>query len=239
MMNIVIPMAGFGTRFQKTGIDTPKPLIKVLDKTLIEHSIDSFNVDGRFIFITREFDHPEDNKTLSLLLKKLRPESVEIRINHSTAGATATALLAKEYINNEDGLVIYNCDQYIDWDSENFMDFVQQKNPDAALVIYRSRDPKNSFAKIVDGKIAHVVEKQVISDHALIGFHYWSRGRDFVDSALKLIENFRLDGKQECYISETFNYLPEQHNILPYHVADRVYFPLGTPEDVAVYIDTK
>ena len=84
-----------------------------------------------------------------------------------------------------------------------------------------------------------MVEKQVISDHALIGFHYWNRGSDFVDSALKLIENFRLDGKQECYISETFNYLPEQHNILPYHIADRVYFPLGTPEDVAVYIDTK
>ena len=53
-MNIVIPMAGLGTRFSSEGFDVPKPLIEVGGKTLIEHSIDSLNLNGRYIFITRK-----------------------------------------------------------------------------------------------------------------------------------------------------------------------------------------
>ena len=115
-MNIVIPMAGLGSRFAKVGVNEPKPLIKVFGKTLIEHSINSFNVEGRFIFITREFENSPYNDELSALLKELRPESIEIRVKKVTSGATETALLASEYINNEDPLVIYNCDQLINWE---------------------------------------------------------------------------------------------------------------------------
>jgi NDP-sugar pyrophosphorylase family protein len=234
-MNIIIPMAGAGSRFVKIGQKLPKPLIPVLNKTLIEYSIDSFDVDGRFIFITREFDNPEDNEKLSKLLKEKRPESVEIRLSRMTGGATETVLAAKEYINNKDPLIVYNCDQLINWDAEDFLSFIAKRNPDAALVLHTSRDPKNSFAEIENGKITKLVEKKAISDHALIGFHYWKHGSDFVNSADALLEKFRQDGKPECYISETFNYL-DSAEILPYHVSDNIYVPLGTPEDVAKYI---
>lgn len=234
-MNIIIAMAGAGTRFHKVGITTPKPLIEVLGKTLIEYSIQSFNVEGRFIFITRDFDNPEDNKKLSDLLKKLRPESIEIKLPSVTSGATESVLFAKEYIDNNEPLVIYNCDQWINWNANHFLNFIKEKNPDAALVLYNSKDPKNSFAEIISGQITKVVEKQPISDHALIGMHYWAKGKDFVASAEKLLENFRINGKPECYISETFNYL-ENENILPYHIADHVYVPLGTPEDVSRFV---
>lgn len=234
-MNIIIAMAGAGTRFHKVGIKTPKPLIEVLNKTLIEYSINSFNVPGRFIFITRDFPDPQDNQCLSELLKRLRPESVEIKLKAVTSGATESVLFAKDLIDNDDPLVIYNCDQWINWNVEDFLSFVKDKSPDAALVLYNSRDPKNSFAEIIDGKITRVVEKQAISDHALIGLHYWARGKDFVKSAKKLLEIFRSNGKPECYISETFNYL-DVDKILPYHIADHVYVPLGTPEDVSKYV---
>jgi NDP-sugar pyrophosphorylase family protein len=234
-MNIIIPMAGLGSRFQKVGITEPKPLIKVLGKTLIEHSVDSFNVDGQFIFITREFEDKNDNELLSQLLKQLRPDSIEIRVQTLTSGATETALLARQHINNSDPLVIYNCDQIINWNPASFLEWINQKNPDAALVLYNNTDPKNSFAEIKNGKITNLVEKQAISNHALIGFHYWASGADFVASADLLMENFRSNGKPECYISETFNYLNEA-TILPYHIADHVFIPLGTPEDVSRYI---
>jgi len=235
VMNIVIPMAGLGSRFARAGIVEPKPLIEVLGKTLIEHSIDSFNVEGRFIFITREFDNPEHNATLSALLKQLRPESIEICTRTVTSGATETALLAREYVNNSDPMVIYNCDQLINWDAQDFLKWIDQKQPDAALVLYNSVDPKNSFAEITHGRITRLVEKQAISNHALIGFHYWARGQDFVSTADQLIDKFREEGKPECYVSETFNYL-KNAKILPYHVADHIYVPLGTPEDVARYV---
>jgi NDP-sugar pyrophosphorylase family protein len=235
MINIVIPMAGLGSRFAKVGINEPKPLIRVLGKTLIEHSVSSFNVEGRFIFLTREFDNPDHNAELSALLKQLRPESIEVRIKNVTSGATETVLLAAEYIDNNDPLVIYNCDQLITWNAEDFVKWIKKKNPDGALVLYNSTDPKNSFANINSGSITKVVEKRAISNHALIGFHYWKRGSSFVKSAQLLMDNFRINGQPECYVSETYNYLNDA-KILPYHVADHVYVPLGTPEDVSRYI---
>lgn len=235
-MNILIPMAGAGSRFAKQGINTPKPLINVLGKTLIEHSVKSFDVEGRFVFITREFENSNDNQQLSALLKSLRPESVEIQTKALTSGATETALLAADFIDNHEPLIIYNCDQLINWDQKDFLNFVKEKNPHAALVLYNSRDPKNSFAEINNHVITRVVEKQAISEHALIGFHYWRHGCDFVRSAKELLEHFREVGKPECYISETFNFLPPNSKILPYHVSRNVYVPLGTPEDVARYV---
>lgn len=234
-MNIVIPMAGAGSRFTKIGQLTPKPLIPVLNKTLIEHSIDSFNVDGKFIFITREFDNPKDNELLSEILKNKRPESIEIKIKSLTRGATESALAIKDLIDNEEPLVIYNCDQIINWNPLNFLNFIKEKNPDAALVIHDSDDPKHSYAEIRNKKIVKLVEKKAISNHALIGFHYWKHGSDFVYSAEQLLSEFFKDGKPECYISETFNYL-QNKNILPYHIPNNNYIPLGTPEDVSKYI---
>jgi choline kinase len=54
MINIVIPMAGEGSRFKDVGVDTPKPLIEIDGKTLIEHSISTLGIAGRFIFITKK-----------------------------------------------------------------------------------------------------------------------------------------------------------------------------------------
>jgi NDP-sugar pyrophosphorylase family protein len=234
-MNIVIAMAGAGTRFKNAGFDDPKPLIKVMEKTLIEYSVKSFDVSGRFIFITREFENPEDSQRLSQLLKELRPESVEVRLKTLTSGAAESVLFANQYIDNDDPLVIYNCDQVINWNPEAFISFIEDKKPDAALVLYSSQDKKNSFAEIIQGKITRIVEKQAISKHALIGFHYWARGKDFVKSAQDLLSHFRSSGSPECYISETYNYL-DYKNILPFHVANNIYVSLGTPEDVARYV---
>ena len=122
-------MVGAGSRFQKEGYTVPKPLIEVAGKTLIEHSIDSFNIpDAKFIFITRDFHKPEHNKLLSNILKKKRPESKEIRLKRITSGATESALAARDLINNNEPLVIYNCDQLINWDSEDFLKFVNNNN---------------------------------------------------------------------------------------------------------------
>jgi len=234
-MNIVITMAGAGSRFKNVGFKEPEPLIDVLGKKLIEYSVKSFDAPGRFVFVTRDFDDPDDNQRLSKILKELRPESVEVRLKTLTSGAAESALLAEQYIDNDDPLVIYNCDQIINWDPETFVRFIEDESPDAALVLYNSEDKKNSFAEVVDGKITRVVEKQAISNHALIGFHYWARGKDFIRSARELLNHFRSSGAPECYISETYNYL-DYKNILPYHVTNNIYVPLGTPEDVARYV---
>ena len=236
-MKVVIPMAGAGSRFAKQGNLTPKPLITVQGKTLIEHAVSSFDVDAQFVFVTRKFDDPTHNTQLSNILSKLRPEHKEIQLSQMSQGASDSVLAAECLINNNEPLVIYNCDQIFNWDPKEFLMWVKQHDCDGAIVLYKSQDSKNSFAQIVDHKVVKVVEKNPVSEHALVGFHYWKRGSDFVSSAHKLKEQFRTSGRPECYVSETYNFLIEQGaHIAPYHVAPHVYVPLGTPEDVATYV---
>jgi dTDP-glucose pyrophosphorylase len=236
-MNIIIPMAGLGSRFSKNGIKTPKPLIVVNGKTLIEHAVESLGIFGRYIFITRKYDDNQYNQTLSSILKQLDPNSVEIQIDKVTSGCSETCLYAKELIDNDDELIITNCDQLMNWDAKSFMEMVKPLNVDGAVVLFKSKDPKNSFVEIEDKKVVSVVEKNPISDNALVGIHYWKNGKDFVASSENLLKHFRLSGMPECYISETYNYLIENgKTILPFFIPKNSYIPLGTPEDVSIYI---
>ena len=72
MINIVIPLAGEGTRFSSTGIKTPKPLIVVNGKTMIEHSVESLGIEGQYIFITKKYSNDVYNKDLSSIIKRIK-----------------------------------------------------------------------------------------------------------------------------------------------------------------------
>lgn len=229
-------MAGLGTRFKNEGFDVPKPIIETNGKTLIEHSVSTLGVEGDYIFITRKYENPEHNILLSKRLKEIIPNSIEIQLSEPTRGAVETVLSAKEYINNDDGLIITNCDQITDWDSEEFNMFINNPNIDGVIVTYPSTNPKNSFALIEKGFVTKLVEKEAVSNVALIGVHYWKRGSDFVDSAEKLLNDFEETGRPECYISESYNYLIQDGlSIKNYHISENQYISLGTPYDLKIY----
>jgi NDP-sugar pyrophosphorylase family protein len=236
-MNIVIPMAGLGSRFQNAGVSIPKPLIVVNGKTLIEHSVDSLGIDGNYIFITRVYDDPKDNEKLSFILKTLKPDSIEISIDKMQYGAADACLYAKEYINNEEELLITNCDQLLNWSSEDFLSMVRDSEHDGGVVLFKSTDNKNSFAEVSSSRVLRLAEKDPISDNALVGIHYWKHGHDFVLSAEKLLKDYKNFGLKECYISNTYNYLiNDGKNILPYRIKNNMFTSLGTPEDIEIYL---
>lgn len=235
-MNILIPMAGLAQRFINAGYTTPKPLIKIDNKTLIEHTLSTLNLEGHYIFVTRDFGNDDYNKQLSSLLKELCPNSKEICVSEPTSGSVETCLKAIQFIDNDEDLIITNCDQRTEWDSQKFIDHIKNTKTDGCLVTYTSNNPKNSFAKVDEyGNIEEVAEKNPISDIALIGLHYWTRGSDFVSSAKKLM-NFSKNNKKEPYISETYNYLiKENKKINIFHLKNNEYISLGTPNDLAKY----
>ena len=228
-------MAGLATRFVKEGIFTPKPLIRVNNKTLIEHSLESLGLEGRYIFITRKFDNEEYNRQLSLLLKSLCPESVEICLESATNSSVETCLSAIDLI--DDGpLVITNCDQRTEWDSESFINHLKENCPDGCVVTHKSDNPKHSYAQAETNRIVKIEEKNVISNLALIGVHYWKNGKDFINSARKLLESNKEHNKKESYISETYNYLiSDGKRITYFSVGENEYIPLGTPYDLSIY----
>ena len=235
-MNIVIPMAGLGTRFFNEGFTLPKPLIETNGKTLIEHSISTLGVQGKYIFITRKYNNPEHNVLLTKRLNEIQPNSIEIQLNEPTKGATETALAAKQYINNNEPLIITNCDQITDWDASKFNEFISNPTIEGVIVTYPSTNPKNSFAIVEDDQVVKLVEKKAVSDIALIGVHYWREGYMFVETAEMLLGDFEEEGRPECYISETYNYLLYKGaNIKNYHISANEYIPLGTPYDLKIY----
>lgn len=237
-MKIVMPMAGLGSRFKIEGYDIPKPLIEVNGKTLVEHSVESLDIDGDYIFITRKFDNEKHNEELSKILKKLKPNCVEIRIDQMTRGAVETALFARTLINNNEELIITNCDQILKWNSEAFLKTSRSEGMEGSILLFFSNDPKNSFAVVGDdGVVTKVVEKQVISNDGLVGVHYWKRGSDFVKTGELLLNSFEKEGRKECYISETYNYLIEEgKKIAGVRIPSNQFIALGTPKDLSMYL---
>lgn len=235
MTNIVIPMAGLGSRFKNIGIDTPKPLIKVNGKTLIEHSVETLGIDGKFIFITRDYEDSHYNDSLTAVFNKMNIDYVEVRVNDQQLGAAHSCLYASDFIDNYEPLVITNCDQSLSWDAKAFLNNIDE-SVDGCIVTYSSEDPKNSYARVINGAVVEVAEKKVISNDALVGIHYWKHGKDFISSAKELVKDFKSHGLPECYVSVTYNYMiKDGKKVTIWEIPKSNYHSLGTPEDVVIY----
>lgn len=233
-MNILIPIAGEGSRFKDVGIDLPKPLIVTNGKTLIQHTIESLNIDGHYIFITKKYENEEHNKQLTKIFEDLVPSFVEIQVYGKQYGTAYSALHAKDYINNDDELILTNCDQLLDWDSKEFLS-VSRSGGDGSLLLHESDSHKHSYALIKNGKVTKLAEKNPISSSALVGLHYWKNGKDFVSSAERLVAD-ALDLGKESYVSLTYNYLiNDGKSIIPYFIKPNQYVSLGTPRDIEIY----
>lgn len=236
-MIILIPMAGLATRFAHEGILTPKPLIQVAGKPLIQHTMETLGLVGTYVFVTRRYDNPEDNAALSRKLTELAPGNYhELILDHPTRGAVETCMAARNLLDPDEPLIITNCDQRTEWDAKAFMEMMNLADPDGIVVTHESKDPKHSYAKTESpfSTVTRIAEKQVISSHALVGIHYWKRAELFMQSAEMLLGN--CTAGREPYVSETYNHLIANGRcVLIHELAPNQYIPLGTPYDVAIY----
>jgi len=234
-INILIPLGGAGKRFSDAGYATPKPFIDVNGEPMIKAVVRNLNhPSANFIFvINEEFVSVSDfEKHISDLNITYETRSV----SKLTEGPASTVLVAKDLINNEDPLMVINCDQVIlDYDLDNIIDFVGVTGCDGLLGCFLSSSKKNSYVKLdPNGEVCDVKEKIVISNIATNGLHFWSKGSDFVHSAEEMILlNDRYNN--EFYVAPTYNYLIKKgKKILPFFY--NLHFPIGTPEDLKRYL---
>ncbi len=233
-MNVLIPMAGAGSRFEKAGYTFPKPLIEVKGKPMIQVVVDNLNIDSNYIYVVQKSHRQKYN--LDTLLNLITPGCKIVETDGVTEGAACTALLAKEYIDNDSPLFFANSDQFVVWDSNEFMYKMQETNVDGGIVTFKATHPKWSFAKIDDmGFVVEVAEKNPISDIATVGYYYWKRGSDFVKYAEEMIsENIRVNN--EFYVCPVFNQaIKDGKKIKTFNVPEM--WGLGTPEDLNYYIE--
>jgi len=234
-MNVLIPMAGAGSRFKKEGYKSPKPLIDVAGKTMIERVVENIDIKGaNYIFIVQKQHLLENPEIKDKLLNSAKNVDI-VEIAGLTEGAACTTLLAKELFNNESPLLICNADQWVDWNSSHFINFV--KNADGAIPYFLSNSAKHSYSKINfhTGCVEQVAEKQVISNFATVGVYYWKSGRLYAECAERMIKrNIRFNN--EFYICPVYNELIHHYNgkVLPYPVFEMR--GMGTPEELKKFL---
>lgn len=234
MLNIVIPMAGRGSRFVNAGYKMPKPLIDVNGYPMIEWVTNNIrpNCEHRFIYICQQ-EHLE-KYNVSSLLKRISPNCEIVLIDHITEGAACTVLLAEKYINNDDSLMIANSDQYVDI---NINDYLQSiNNYDGLIMTMPANDPKWSYIKYNEkGLVTLVREKEVISDQATVGIYNYKHGRYFVEYAKKMInKNIRVNG--EFYVAPVYNEMIEDDLKVTFYDIKEKMFGLGVPNDLEIFL---
>ena len=228
-MNILIPMAGAGSRFEKAGYTFPKPLIDVAGQPMIQTVIENLNLQGKYIFLVRK-EHYE-KYDLKNLLNLITPNCEIIQIEGLTEGAACTVLKAQELIDNNEPLIIANADQYIKWNSFETISMFNEPDVDGGILTFKSIHPKHSFAKVDgDSFVLEVAEKKPISNDATVGIYYWKKGFDFILYAEQMIEkNIRTNN--EFYVCPVYNEAIADGRRIKASLVDEMW-GMGTPEEL-------
>lgn len=254
MLNIVIPMAGRGSRFLEAGYSEPKPFIDVAGRAMILHVVENLTPyePYRFIFLARK-EHEE------YIRQHMSFATNVIYVDKVTEGAACTVLLAKELINTDCPLIIANSDQLVVWndmdkvmwsghpnhgatwwqESDSIQDMLNEariRGRDGMIATFHATHPKWSYARVdeLQGLVTDVAEKKVISNHATVGIYYYKYGQEFVTAAEQMIKkDIRVNG--EFYVCPVFNEMVARGRnvgIYPIHLM----YGMGTPEDLTKYL---
>jgi NDP-sugar pyrophosphorylase family protein len=239
MLNIVIPMAGRGSRFATAGYTLPKPLVPVKNKPMIQVVVENLSPlqDHRFIFLCQK-DHIAEFH-LNKFLGEISKDSIVVPVDGITEGAACTVLLAEKYINSVDPLMIANSDQYIDFNVNEYLKYEKDKNLDGLIMTMKADDPKWSYVGFDSAnRINQVVEKKVISDEATVGIYNFKHGSDFVTNTQEMI---RLNDRtnNEFYVAPVYNYMVKKGAKLGvFNIGEEFdgMYGLGIPSDLEKFL---
>lgn len=241
VLNIVVPMAGRGSRFAEAGFKTPKPLIEIHGEPMIKWVIENLRpeCEHQFIFIAQE-EHI-NSYSLNSKIEEWSPGAKLLGINGISLGAADTVLAAKELINSDEPLLIANSDQWIRADINEFLEFKSKPDLDGSIMTMAATDKKWSYAQVnQELEVIRVAEKEVISRHATVGIYGFTKGKFFVRAAERMIlESNFVNG--EAYVAPVYNLLisdKAKFNIFEIGEVGTDMFGLGTPDDLQIFLQS-
>lgn len=236
-MNVIITMAGLGSRFRKAGYNCPKYMIEAKGKTLFEWSMDSlldYNAYvQKYVFIVRAEDNARQFITEKCLKYNINDIEI-IEIDYMTDGQATTCMLGIPYCDIYSAIMVYNIDTYVEPYEMKYSDI----SGDGHIPCFKADGDHWSFAKTdINGNVIEVREKLRISDNCTLGAYYFSSAELYK----KLYDEYYSDDsnleKNEKYIAPLYNYMISKgmkvtiSNI----AADKVHV-LGTPEELNVFL---
>ena len=242
--NILIPMAGRGSRFTEQGYTDSKPFVDVNGKPMIQRVIENLNVefDSRYEFILICLREDYDRYDFNIFNDIIGHENWEvICLPDVTEGAAQTILKAKSFIDNDTPMLSFNTDQMIDYNIDMWKSF---EKFDGGIPCFYGEGTEWSYAKIRRNYLTtehevveEVAEKKQISNNATAGYYYWSKGSDYVKYAEQMIEeNSRTNG--EFYVAPVYNWAIRDGKKIAIQMVEEIY-ELGTPEYLEKYLNER
>lgn len=240
MLNIVLPIAGRGSRFASGGYLQPKPLIPVRGRPMIEVVVENLRParPHRIIFVALR-EHIE-RWEIGPLLERAAPGCRVVPVDSVTEGAACTVLLAAELIDSGEPLMIANTDQFVVAEIDRYLAVSDAADCDGLIMTFTASDPKWSYVRKNDsGRIVEVVEKKAVSREATVGIYNFRRGCDFVRAArLMIAKDLRVNG--EFYVAPTYNQLIAEGAVVKSFEIEGEgvgMHGLGTPEDLERFLE--
>jgi len=236
-INVVIPMAGLGSRFKKEGYEIPKPFLPVFGKPMFKRVIENIVPDS---LLERAIIHIVARRDQVDMFESLKDnDAIHLHIVEKlTEGAACTVLTLKEKINSDFPLVIANSDQYLEWSSNDFYRCLFHPDFDGVISTFEQPSPLDlrwSYAQInAGGRVTKVAEKEYISPFATTGIYGWKHGSDFVlDCESMISRNIRVNN--EFYVCPVYNLGIERGLNIRTHNCIKMW-GLGVPKDYEYFL---
>ena len=230
--NVLVPMAGLGSRFIKEGFKVPKQLINIKDKHLIDISLDCLNYeDCNLIFVVR--DETVYNFHIDELLKKKFGDDIKIVVlDKLTDGSVCSCLYAEKYIDNDAPLVIHTLD--IEFRPVFDPHMMNDLDADGLLLTFKSNSANYSYADVDEnGYVKRTAEKKAISSNACVGIYGFKKGSDFCKYSREMIAK-DIRTNNEFYIAPLYNLFVDDGKKIMTSDVDKMHV-FGTPDEFHFY----
>lgn len=250
---ILIPMAGAGQRFADAGYRVHKPAIPTIDRydgtekpmvVCATKDLPGVAGDGNnVIYVDRTF-HREDG--VEDAIRAYYEKARFITIDRLTEGQACTCMLAKDYLDPEEELLIAGCDNGMDIDRAAFEE--TKRTCDCIVFTYRHNEAvlqnPNAYGWMLtdgEGNITGTSIKKAISDTpmedpAVVATFWFRKAKVFVEATEKMIrESDRING--EFYVDQTVKHVLDLGYRAKIFDIDR-YVGWGTPADYEGYQNT-
>jgi NDP-sugar pyrophosphorylase family protein len=235
-MNILIPAAGLGRRF-KDHHDSPKIMIDVKGEPMIvavARSLGLNSPDNKFIFLIPDYPYPHPrHKELGARLKDEFSNCTVLCVVGKTDGSAHTAIQAVNYIENDEELLIVDCNQIMHWDAKLKQDvFEKLREFDAGVVTVNSENPNHSYIDMMSGNI--FVKELMPNNIALTGLYWWRHGKDFIVNA-RLMMQSGLKSHGEYYVGSVYNWFKGSAGFYEVMPSDVSF--LDSPKELKEYLE--
>ena len=238
-MNIIIPMAGLGNRFVQSGYSTPKPLIRLGDKTILEYIINMYSKDDDFVFICNNTYNSND------FIYKICPNATIVNIESHKLGPVYTTSHAFEHIKDEEETVINYCDTALVWDYDHFKNNMIENDLDGCLLTHTGFHPhtlastKMAFLKESKGIVEEVKEKSSYTDnpmneHASSGVYYFKKG-SYIKKYFLMAMDKNINYNGEFYVTLVYNLLIKDNLKIGFYDTEFTNI-FGTPNEIENFL---